>query len=329
MGICIEDKVPSGVPLTSPTQLNNTSQRVFLLNDGRLVIDHNFGDNFPLQKVTIKKEGNNLVNIHNNTKGKKGFVFILDLTFYHENSSYSNNHTINKRVFNNGTNKNTLKSMTNEQMNKLKESKIELKDIPDQSSGHNSVFEERTEKPYIYMGKLAESETSLKASFSNYVPTFGSNLNLEVIDKNVFLNPKGEFVINKIIPGKWFEFGANDFDQKAKLKYNYGVPQKNNDGFIFELDVVNPAEKTVTGGRKSKKPVVKKSTVKKPTKKPVVKKPVKKPTTKPVKKPVKKPITKPVKKLVKKPTTKPGVKKTVKKPKKTKSLTNQFMNLFK
>ena len=317
MGKCMEDQVPSGSFLTSPTNLTNISKRVFLLNDGRLVIDHDFGDNFPLQKVKIKKEGKNLVNLQNNTKGKKGFVFILDLTFSHQNNKYLNNHTMNKRIFNNRNNKIILKSMTNEQMNKLKESNIDLTRIPDQSADHNSVFTNRSEKPYIYMGKLDESETTLKRGIDINVLA-GNNLTLTKIDRMVFLKPNGDFVINKIIPGKWFQIGYNDIDQTAKLIYENDEPKKNNDDFIFELDVMYPAKKKAEGGRKSKKPTTK---------------PVKKPTTKPNTKPVKKPITKPVvKKTVKKPITKPvkkPVKKSTKKPKKTKSLTNQFMNLFK
>ena len=237
MGKCMEDKVPSGILSSSPTQLNNTSKRVFLLNDGRLVIDHNFGDFLSLQKVTIKKEGNKLVNLQNNTKGKKGFVFILDLTFSHENSSYNNKYMINKRVFNNRKNTITLNSMTNEQMNKLKESKIELKDIPNQleQSIMCKAFKKKVsegKKPYIYMGKLAESENTLKTSFT-YNFTAGNNLKLTEIDKMVFLKPNGDFVINKKIPGILPRYGIIDFDQIAKLIYENDEPKKNGKDFIF------------------------------------------------------------------------------------------------
>jgi hypothetical protein len=319
MGKCIESEIASGI-FGSPKQINGDHQNVFLLNDGRLVLDFNVGViSNSYQNVIIKKEGNKLVNLQNNNNitGKKGFYFTLDV-YLHEKTI--NNCTLNKRNLKGRENKSILDSMTNEQCATLKKSKIKFSHIPIQNK--KNVFQ-GSHGLYIYMGKLDESETTLKANVSNLLPTGRKNINLTGNDRMVFLKPNGYFVINKKIPSILSGFGFNDFDQTAKLKYENSVPKQNNDGFIFELDVLNPSSPT-KGGRKSKKP----------TKKPVVKKPVKKTTTtKPVKKPVKKTTTtKPVKKPVKKPTKNPDkkpIKKSTKKPKKTKSLTNQFMNLFK
>ena len=212
LGKCIENKLYQNILTYFTVNIKDSEKNVFLINDGRLVIDKIFssivGLHYPLQEVRFKKEKNKLVYLNKNNNNnintknkKKEFVFIFD-SFSHVNEI--NRHTINKKIFKKRNDQDILMKMTNWQIEKLESLNIDLNDIPNQNMIQTKInLPISNIGPYIYMGKLNNNN-----------------------EDYVFLSPTGTF----------YNIGKSNTKNKiVELYLKNNEYMQNSQGFKFKL----------------------------------------------------------------------------------------------